>query len=99
MNLHRLLLERAQSGNPIRVGLIGAGKFGSMFLAQAQRTPGLHLAAVVDLAPARAREAMMHVGWPAERIGATSLDQAVASGTTFISDDAERMIASARIEV
>ena len=99
MNLHRLLLERAQSGNPIHVGLIGAGKFGSMFLAQAHRTPGLHLAAVVDLAPARARAAMAHVGWPAERIAAPSLDGAMASGTTFVGDDAEAMIASPRIEV
>src|SRR6266851_1877062 len=99
MNLHRLLLKRAQSGNPVRVGLIGAGKFGSMFLAQAHRTPGLHLAAVVDLAPARAREAMAQVGWPAERISAPSLDRAMASGSTYVDDDAEAMIASPRIEV
>jgi len=99
MNLHRLLLERALSGNPVRVGLIGAGKFGSMFLAQAHRTPGLHLAAVVDLAPARAREAMTRVGWPVERISASSLDQALASGATFVGDDAEGMIASPGIDV
>ena len=39
MNLHRLLLERDAAGKPLRVGLIGAGKFGSMFLAQVRRTP------------------------------------------------------------
>ena len=39
MNLHRMLEERARAGKPVRVGLIGAGKFGTMFLAQARRTP------------------------------------------------------------
>jgi len=99
MNLHRLLLERAEARNPIRVGLIGAGKFGTMFLAQALRTPGLHLMAVADLAPDRAREALTRVGWPSERIAAASLDEASAKGTTFIGDDAAAMIATPQIEV
>ena len=51
MNLHLLLKQRAAQGKPLRVALIGAGKFGSMFLSQARRTPGLHLTAVIDLAP------------------------------------------------
>ena len=34
MSLHRQLQMRAAQGRPIRVGLIGAGKFGSMYLAQ-----------------------------------------------------------------
>lgn len=34
MNLHRMLLERAAAGRPITIGLIGAGKFGTMFLAR-----------------------------------------------------------------
>ena len=38
MNLHAKLLERAASQRPIRIGLIGAGKFGSMYLAQVPRT-------------------------------------------------------------
>ena len=35
MNLHALLRRRAEDHRPVRVLLIGAGKFGSMFLAQA----------------------------------------------------------------
>ena len=41
MNLFRLLQARAEEGRPVRVGVIGAGKFGSMFLSQAIRTPGI----------------------------------------------------------
>ena len=44
MNLHALLAARVEAGKPIRVGLIGAGKFGSMFLAQVPTTPGLTVA-------------------------------------------------------
>jgi predicted homoserine dehydrogenase-like protein len=99
MNLHRLMLERAEAGHPIRVGLIGAGKFGTMFLAQALRSRGLHLMAVVDLAPARAREQMLNVGWPIERIAAKSFDQAFAQGGTCVGDDAAALIAAPQIEV
>jgi len=62
MNLHRLLQQRASDGNPLRVALIGAGKFGSMFLAQARRTPGIHIVAVADLDPQRARASLERVG-------------------------------------
>ena len=43
MNLHAKLQQRAAAGKPIRIGLIGAGKFGSMFLAQVPHTPGLEV--------------------------------------------------------
>ena len=49
MNLSHLLNERAVQDRPLRVGLIGAGKFGSMFLSQVRLTPGMHLLAVADL--------------------------------------------------
>src|SRR6266850_100742 len=96
MNLHKLLSERAAAGKPLRVGLIGAGKFGTMFLAQALRMPGLHLLGVADLAPARARENLARVGWPAERIAATSLGEAVDRGTTWVGDDALAAIANGK---
>ncbi len=79
MNLHRLLARRVAEGKPVRVGLIGAGKFGSMFLAQVPSTPGIEVAAIADLSPDRARVACRAVGWEAERIAATHfLDDAVA---------------------
>ncbi|MGG2479240.1 flagellar biosynthesis protein FlgA, partial [Rhizobium sp. BR5] len=54
-------------GKPVRVGLIGAGKFGSMVLAQAQRIDGLHMVAVADLDVGKAKDSMNRVGWPKER--------------------------------
>ncbi len=71
MNLARLLEARRSEGRPVRAGLIGAGKFGSMFLAQAPTTPGLEVAAIADLDPERARRACRDVGWDEELIAAT----------------------------
>ncbi|GIL04272.1 MAG: flagellar protein FlgA [Betaproteobacteria bacterium] len=63
MNLYAKLVAREREGRPLRVGLIGAGKFGSMYLSQARRTPGMRLTTVADLDPRRAKEALRRVGW------------------------------------
>ena len=72
MNLFRLLQARAAAGKPVRVALIGAGKFGSMFLSQVPHVPGLEVPVIVDLDRDRAREACRTVGWDDGRIAATS---------------------------
>src|SRR5690242_1126203 len=71
MNLFRLLQERYSAGKPVRVALIGAGKFGSMFLSQVPHTPGLEVPVIVDLDPECAREACRMLGWDEARIAAT----------------------------
>jgi predicted homoserine dehydrogenase-like protein len=78
MNLHRLLAARAAAGKPIRVGLIGAGKFGSMFLAQLLHTPGMDLAWIADLSRVRARAALDAAGWPAGRADGVRLGEYAA---------------------
>jgi predicted homoserine dehydrogenase-like protein len=99
MNLHRLLEERAAKGKPVRVVLIGAGKFGAMYLAQARRTTGVHILAVADLAPARARDSLARTGWSAQQLSAASLEAAVKDGTTFLTDDTAAAIAHPATEV
>lgn len=71
MNLFTKLQLRNEADNPVRVGLIGAGKFGSMFLSQVPHTPGLHVTAIADLDPARARLSCDGVGWDDARTAAT----------------------------
>jgi len=88
MNLYSLLQKRMDAGRPVRVGLIGAGKFGSMFLSQVPSTRGMVVAAIADLAPDRARAACRNVGWDEARIAATRF-----------TDDAMAMIASGDVEV
>lgn len=99
MSLHRQLLQRAAEGRPIRVGLIGAGKFGSMYLAQVPRTPGVHLVAIADLSPAGARANLERVGWEAPRLAATSIDQALREGSTHVGDDWQALVGHPAIDV
>ena len=82
MNLSHLLNARRAAGKPVRVALIGAGKFGSMFLSQVPHTPGLEVPVIVDLDPERAREACRTVGWDAERIAATTFTADAAKATS-----------------
>jgi predicted homoserine dehydrogenase-like protein len=90
MNLHQLLAARVESSGPVRVGLIGAGKFGSMFLVQVPTTPGIAVAAIADLAPERARSACRVVGWDDSRVAATAF---VEDGAALAArDDVELVI-------
>src|SRR5262245_25495616 len=99
MNLHRLLEKREMAGKPLRVGLIGAGKFGAMYLAQVPHTPGVHVAGIADLSPEHARRNLERVGWAAGRCDAASLDTAFREGRTHVSDDWERLVSHPEIDI
>jgi predicted homoserine dehydrogenase-like protein len=99
MNLYAKLQERAASQRPIRIGLIGAGKFGSMYLAQVPRTPGVHLVGIADLSPAGVHTNLARVGWEPERLQAKSLDEAVRLGSTHVSEDWQALVRHPAIDV
>lgn len=98
MNLSTMLAARAAEGKPVRVGLIGAGKFGSMVLAQARHIAGLHVVGVADLDLAKARGSLERVHWTPEQYGATSAQDAVSSGATWLTDDAAALISAEQVE-
>jgi predicted homoserine dehydrogenase-like protein len=75
MNLQSLLTARVQAGRPVRVGLIGAGKFGSMFLAQVPSIAGLEVTLICDRDLDRAKAACRTVGWDAGRIAHTRFSE------------------------
>ena len=99
MNLFSLLADRAEAGQPVRVGLIGAGKFGTMFLAQARRTAGIHIAGIADLSIDRTVGSLQRAGWPAPQYGAESIDAAYRDGSTWLVEDAERLISADGVEL
>jgi predicted homoserine dehydrogenase-like protein len=99
MSLHRQLLQRQADGRPVRVGLIGAGKFGSMYLAQIPRTPGVHLVAIADLLPDVARANLMRVDWDEARTRASSMREALTQGTTWITDNWQALGKEGAIDV
>ncbi|MCJ8141938.1 SAF domain-containing protein [Ancylobacter sp. A5.8] len=99
MNLARMLKARADAGRPVRVGLIGAGKFGSMFLSQIRTTPGLHLLGIADLSATRARQALERTGWDADAAIAASFDEARRTERTMLTEDAQALIAADGLDV
>jgi predicted homoserine dehydrogenase-like protein len=99
MSLYAQLQQRAAEGRPVRIGLIGAGKFGSMYLAQIPRTPGVHLVGIADLSPDAARRNLARVGWPDERTRAGSLDAARRDGNTHVGDDWRALVRHPAIDV
>lgn len=88
MNLATLLQKRAAEAGPVRVGIIGAGKFGSMMLAQARHIKGYHVVGVADLNVAKARESLKRVGWEEDQYSAKTLGDAYKTGKTCIVDNA-----------
>ena len=88
MNLYAKLREREAQGRPLRLGLIGAGKFAAMYLAQVPRTPGVRLAGIADLQPANAKANLERVGWPAELVQKTP-----------VSEDWRKLVSSPQVDI
>jgi len=97
MNLYAKLLERKD--RPLRVGVIGAGKFAAMYLAQVPRTPGVHLVGIADLNPANAKANLARTGWTAEQYGAASLDAALKERRTHIGEDWRALVQYPQIDI
>jgi predicted homoserine dehydrogenase-like protein len=101
-SLSTKLAEREAAGKPIQVGIIGAGKFGSMFISQSHRTAGLRLAAIADLSKDRALASLERTGYPKDRFDVTasiSLQEGLKSGKTVITTDSAELIATPGIDV
>ncbi len=99
MSLYNQLKARAEDERPIRVGIIGAGKFGTMFLAQVLRLPGIHVVGVADLDVERARSNLALAEWPEEQFSAANLDAAYQAGTTFVTENASVLINASVIDI
>ncbi|MGH8735435.1 MAG: Gfo/Idh/MocA family oxidoreductase, partial [Burkholderiales bacterium] len=80
-----LFSKLQQLKTPLRIGLIGAGKFAAMYLAQVPKTPGIELVGIADLAPANALENLKRVGWDSARIPP-------------ITDDWQKLVANPKID-
>ncbi len=98
MNLFSLLKKRARDENPIRVGVIGAGKFSSMFLSQARLTPGMQLVGIAELDVEKAVQAGMKTGWSKDGFSVADstaeINDAARKKKVALTDDAEALIAA-----
>jgi predicted homoserine dehydrogenase-like protein len=99
LNLFTKLQQRRVEGRPIRVGLIGSGKFGSMFLAQVRHIPGMHLMGIADLSVVRARDALTATGWDLAASTTATFHDALSTGRTCITEDAAGLIRADGLDV
>ena len=99
MSLYAQLQARQSSNTPIRVGVIGAGKFGSMFLSQAAIIPGIHVVGIADLNVGQAKSNLANSHWPQEKYSASSLDNAFKHGTTHVGDDVDALVMHYGVEI
>tara|TARA_R110002110_G_scaffold38962_5_gene126388 strand:+ start:17844 stop:19175 length:1332 start_codon:yes stop_codon:yes gene_type:complete len=95
MNLSSLLAARE---TPIRIGLIGAGKFGSMILAQAKHIKNYQVTGIADLDVPKARAALARTGWTPEQYSARTMADAVRDATTCLTEDAADLFANPEID-
>ncbi len=99
MNLARMLAQREAEHQPVRVAVIGCGKFATMYLTQARITPGIHIVGVADLDLGRVRANLKSAGWPQSQSDAATVDAAITRGGTCLTEDAFALIKDGRIDV
>ena len=102
MSLYHLLQQRAEDGRPVRIGIIGAGTFGTAFIAQVRTIPGMQLVGIAELDLEKAREACLKTGWPEEAIhfgdSVAAINDGARRGRITLTGDAKQLI-QAELEV
>ncbi|MFK8015362.1 MAG: NAD(P)H-dependent oxidoreductase [Gammaproteobacteria bacterium] len=96
------LKKRADAGDPIRVGLVGAGYSGRKIAYQiTDGIDGMEVVAIANRTAQHAREAYEYAGVKSmdEVASAADLDRCIAEGTPAISDDYRVLTESEQIEV
>ena len=87
MNLSMMLNQHINSGKVVRVGLIGAGKFGSMILSQLQHVEGVDVSAIADLDLAKATASCARVGWDIDSCFAPDIQSALSQSKSWLTQD------------
>jgi len=101
--LARELAARADTGKPVRIGLIGSGEMGTDIVTRAAMMDGVDVAAIaeVDVPGAhRAVEIARREGGHSRDAGsADEVDAVIEKGRTAITDDADAILESGLIDV
>jgi len=98
----RALRAREEQGNPIRVGLIGAGFMGQGLTNQiVHSVPGMRMAAIYNRKPERALNVYRYAGCEDVRSASNQadLDEAIGRGLPVVAEDPYTICRSAGIDV
>lgn len=101
--ISQLLAQREAESNPIRVGVIGTGKFGAGLVAQISQMKGMEVSAIADINAHNARYAYVSSGAREEDIRTAEtgdeLEEAVRAGKPVVVEDGLALTESESIEV
>lgn len=102
MTLYDKLLARDEAGQPILMGLVGAGQMGTGLVSQVACMKGIQVAAIADIAIGRARHAFTAAGVPdaqiVEAADRAAANAALAAGRRVITRNADLLPALERVE-
>ena len=101
--LARDLRRRAETGRPVRIGLVGSGEMGTDIVTRAAMMEGIAVAAIADLHAERAHEAVRIArgegGHSRDAAGVDALNRAIEDGLTAVARDAGDILESGLVDV
>ena len=101
--LARDLAERASSGRPVRIGLVGSGEMGTDIVTRAALMDGIDVAAISEINLAAAHKAVSIArqsdGHSQDVVSVDQLNSAIEAGKTAITDQADLLLESGLIDV
>jgi predicted homoserine dehydrogenase-like protein len=93
MSLYQKLLERADAGRPVTLGIVGAGQMGTGLVAQMAPLPWFAVTGVADIDLDRARAAYRSAGVPDDQVTAAgdlpAAERALEAGRRIVTQSAE----------
>ena len=98
IDLSERLFQLKQENKPFKIGIIGAGKFSTMFLSQAFITDGFIIAAIADLDFNRAKEAL-RVAAIDKELNKNSLGEAIKSNDIWFTNSGIELAQSEELDL
>ncbi len=97
------LAAREAEGNPVRIGIVGAGEMGTDLVTAVARMPGVEIAAIADRRLAGAPRAIEIAGHAREKgkicDSPTAMMTAIDKGQIAITRDANDVVSNERVDV
>ena len=101
--LARDLQRRADTGKPIRIGLVGSGEMGTDIVTRVAHMPGIEIGAISELRPAAAGKAVdiayQQPGHWQEAKSIDALNALMEQGKVAVTDNVDHLINSGLIDV
>ena len=85
IDLFDRLINHQEDGNSFRIGVIGLGKFATMFLSQAKSTPGIEITAIADLDFKKAEASIRTAGFE-KNFNTSGFNEAQVSNQIWYTD-------------